>query len=356
MFPFSRMGAGRCARVATADGARRNARARAVHRRSGWGALLAGVMLAVGATSAAAAAFPERPLRLIVPYTPGGTTDVLGRTLAERMSAELGQPVIVENRPGANTIVGADMAARADADGYTLFLPAGATLVLNPLLYPKLNYVPERDFRVLSLLTEVPLIMVVPPGLAADSASGFADFAKARGGRVNYASTGTGSSLHLAGEMFRQMAGIDMTHVPYKGSAPALNDLLGGQVDVMFDALPTAVPQVKAGKLKALAVTTPQRLPAMPDIPTVAETYPGYQAAVWFALAVPKGVPDAAAQRLKAATDAALQDPKLRQSLSELGYLVKDPMPESQVVTYMAEDHARWAEIIRSRGIKLDAQ
>src|ERR1700692_1400683 len=232
----------------------------------------------VGATALAATAsgnaadFPGRPIRVVVPYAAGGPTDVLGRMVAEFLGRDLGQAAFVENRPGAQGAIGAETAARADPDGYTLLVVAGSMIVLNPLLYKKLSYDPARDFRMLALITEVPVVMEVHPSVPARTVAEFVTYAKQNPGKLSFGSAGTGGTIHLAGEMFRQMAGIEMTHVPYKGAAPALTDLLAGNIQVMFDSVGTALPPVRSGMLRALGVSSAQRISDLPDLPTIAES------------------------------------------------------------------------------------
>ena len=314
------------------------------------------VVFAVAAPAAAAANFPARPITLIVPFTPGGATDVMGRALADEMARHLGQPVVVENRPGANTIVGAEQLARADADGYTLMVAAGSTMVLNPLLYDKLSYDPQKDMEIISLVGEIPLIALVPISSPAKTLGEFVDYAKAQKGKLNFASVGTGSTLHLAGELFKQEADVDMTHVPYKGSAPAITDLIGGQVDLMFDAYATAFPQIEGGRLRALAVASEKRLPTLPDVPTLAETYPGYLTTVWYGVIAPDGVPGDVKTAIKSAIDKTLETPDFRQRVEKSGFVVSTPHSAEHITTYLDSERARWSGLIKAQNIRLDGQ
>jgi tripartite-type tricarboxylate transporter receptor subunit TctC len=314
------------------------------------------VAFAMAAPAAAAADFPVRPVTLIVPFTPGGATDVMGRALADEMSKHLGQPVVVENRPGANTIVGAEQLARSDADGYTLMVAAGSTMVLNPLLYDKLSYDPQKDMEIISLVGEIPLIALVPMSSPARTLAEFVDYAKKQKGKLNFASVGTGSTLHLAGELFKQEAGVDMTHVPYKGSAPAITDLIGGQVDLMFDAYATAYPQIEGGRLRALAVASEKRLPTLPDVPTLAETYPGYLTTVWYGVIAPDGVPDEVKTAIKSAIDKTLETPDFRQRVEKSGFVVSTPHSAEHIKTYLDNERTRWSGLIKAQNIRLDSK
>ncbi|WP_162243851.1 tripartite tricarboxylate transporter substrate binding protein [Pseudorhodoferax sp. Leaf274] len=309
---------------------------------------------AAGLAPAGAAAQSDRPYKLLVPYAPGGVTDQLARLVAGSMATQLGQPVVVDNKPGANTIIAVDALMREPADGHTLLMGAGSTMVLNPLLIKKLSYQPRRDLRMLSVVVDTPMVMVVPAALPPNNVAEFRRYVQANPDKVNYASVGVGGSLHLAGELFAQKAGVAMTHVAYKGSVPAVTDLIGGQVQLMFDAPATSLPQVKAGKLKALAVTTRERMPLLPDVPTVGETLPGFDAALWFGVIVREGTPPAVAARLKAAVDQALLDPALRQAMEAQGNIVRKPQPQEEINAFLAREEAQWAALIKAGNISLD--
>jgi tripartite-type tricarboxylate transporter receptor subunit TctC len=231
---------------------------------------------------------------------------------------------------------------------------AGSTMVLNPLLIKKLSYQPQRDLRMLSVVVDTPMIMVVPSALPPNNVDEFRRYALANPNKINYASVGVGGSLHLAGELFAQKAGVAMTHVAYKGSVPAVTDLIGGQVQLMFDAPATSLPQIKAGKLKALAVTTRERMPLLPDVPTVGETLPGFDAALWFGVIVREGTPAAAAARLKGAIDQALLDPALRQAMEAQGNLVRKPQSLQEIDAFLAREQAQWAALIKAGNISLE--
>lgn len=313
-----------------------------------------GVTLALAFAAPAAQAFPDKPLKIVVPFVPGGATDQLGRLLAEKLSVDLGQQVIVENKPGGNTIIAADQVARAPADGYTLFVAAGSTLVLNPLLYKKLPYDPAKDFKMLALLGEVPLIAVVPVSLKVNNLEDLIAYAKQQNGKVNYASVGTGSTLHLAGELFKQAAGIQMTHVPYKGSAQALTDVMGGQVELIFDAYPTAYPLIESGKLRALGVSSKNRLATLPQVPAIAESVPDYLAIVWYGLVVAKNTPEPIAAKLKTAIDKVLVDPAFKASMAKMGFEPGAPMNPQQIQQYIDGENQRWSTVIKAQNIQLE--
>lgn len=304
--------------------------------------------------SVAAAEYPDRPIRLIIPFAAGGATDILGRSVADFLGKEFKQSVVVENKPGANTSVAADLVAHAPPDGYTLLIAAASTLVLNPLLYKKPTIDPKA-FRPLSIMVEVPLIMVVNKSVPAQSVAEFAAYAKANPGKVNYASSGAGGPLHLAGELFNISAGVNMTHIPYRGSAPALTDLISGQVQVMFDPVSSSLEHVRGGTLRALAVTAADRASVLPDVPTVAESgFADFRATAWYGLVAPKDLPDDVAQRLVAASDKALSDPSFQKTLEALGYVVMRPGGEPAFARFIEQEHDRWSKVIKSQNISLD--
>jgi tripartite-type tricarboxylate transporter receptor subunit TctC len=316
--------------------------------------LIAWLVLTTAAGSNAAE-FPSRPIRIVVPYAAGGPTDILGRLVADFLGRDLGQAAFVENKPGAQGAIGAETVARADADGYTLLVVAGSMIVLNPLLYKKLSYDPVRDFRMLALITEVPVVMEVHPSVPAKTVAEFVTYAKQNPGKLSFGSAGTGGTIHLAGEMFKQMAGIAMTHVPYKGAAPALTDLLAGNIQVMFDSVGTALPSVRSGMLRALGVSSASRISDLPDVPTIAESgYPDYLVSVWFGVAAPAKVPDKLVQILKGSLDRALNDDGFRTSLEKIGYSVLRPRSEVAIKEFIDADRARWSAVIKAQNISLD--
>jgi tripartite-type tricarboxylate transporter receptor subunit TctC len=320
-------------------------------------ALISSLVIAAFAATpnASAVDYPVRPIKLVVPYAAGGPTDVLGRLVADYLGRDLKQAVIVENKPGAQGAIGAEAVARADPDGYTLFVAAGSIIVLNPMLYKKLSYDPVKDFRMLALVTDLPVVMEVHPSVPAKTVAEFVAYAKQNPGKLNFGSAGTGGTIHLAGEMFKQMAGIEMTHVPYKGAGPALTDLLSGNIQVMFDSMGTALPPVKAGLLRPLGVSSTQRSPDLPDVPTIAESgYPDYAVSVWYGIVAPSKLPDEIAQKIGASLDRALNDDTFRASLEKIGFPVFRPRSAAAITEFIDADRARWSAVIRAQNISLD--
>ena len=304
---------------------------------------------------ARAADYPTRPIKLIVPYAAGGPTDVLGRLIADHLGRDLKQTAIVENKPGAQGAIAADMVSRAEPDGYTLFVTAASIIVLNPLLYKKLSYDPARDLRLLTVVTDLPVVMEVHPSVPAKTVKEFVAYAKANPGKLNFGSAGTGGTVHLAGEMFKQIAGVDMVHVPYKGAGPALQDLLGGNIQVMFDTLSTALPPIRGGLLRPLGVSSAERSPDLPDVPTIIESgYPDYKVGVWFGLAASSKLPDDIAKIVQASMDRALNDNAFRASLEKIGFPVLKPKTDAEIKQFLDEDRARWSAVIKTQNISLD--
>jgi len=305
-----------------------------------------------GIGSAAAVDYPTRPVRWIVPYTPGGGTDITARIVAQWLSERLGQQVFIENKPGGGNNIGTEAALHSPADGYTLLLvnPANA---INTTLYPKLVFNFLRDSAPVAGIMRVPNVMEVNPALPAKSVAEFIAYAKANPGKINWATSGSGTSVHLSGELFKLMTGVELTHIPYKGSAPALTDLLAGTVDVMFDNLPASIEFIKSGKLRALAVTTDKPNEALPDVPTVGATVPGYEASAWFGIGVPKGTPAAVVEKLNRAVNAALADPKVKARLADLGGI---PMTGSAADfgKVMADETEKWAKAVKFSGVSID--
>jgi tripartite-type tricarboxylate transporter receptor subunit TctC len=305
--------------------------------------------------NARAAEYPVRPIKLVVPYAAGGPTDVLGRLVGEFLGRDLKQAVFVENKAGAQGAIGAEAVARAEPDGYTLFVSAASIIVLNPMLYKKLPYDPVKDFRMLALVTDLPVVMEVHPSVPAKTLAEFVAYAKQNPGKLNFGSAGTGGTIHLAGEMFKQIAGVDMIHVPYKGAGPALTDLLSGNIQVMFDTLSTALPPVKSGLLRPLGVSSTQRSPDLPDVPTIAESgYPDYVVSVWYGIAAPAKLPEDVAQKISASLDRALNDDAFRASLERIGFPVFRPRSPAAIAEFIDADRARWSKVIKTQNISLD--
>ena len=305
-------------------------------------------------SAAHAQAYPTKPITIIVPFSAGGTTDILARVVGLHMGATLGQPVIVDNRAGAGGNIGGQTAARANADGYTIFMGTVGTHAINQSLYKKMPFDPIKDFAPLSRVAMVPNLLVANPNQPYRNVKELIAYAKANPGKVNFASAGNGSSIHLSGELFKQMTGVDMQHVPYKGSAPAVADLLGGQTSIMFDNMPSAIPHVKGGKLRALAVTTAKRSPALPDVPTIAESgVPGYEATSWFGLLAPAGTPPAVVGQLNAAILKALADPEVKKKLAEQGAEAHGETP-AQFAAFIQSETAKWGKVVQASGASLD--
>lgn len=314
--------------------------------------LLAAALLAPGTPRAQTG--PDRPIRLIVPFAPGGATDILSRLLAERLTEGLGQAVVVDNRPGAGGNLGAEAAARAAPDGQTIVMGVVGTHAINPSLFPSIAFDPIRDFTPVSLVATAMNVLVIHPDLPVRSVQELAALARARPGQLNFGSPGNGSTVQLAGELFKTMTGTDMVHTPYRGAAAAMTDLLAGRIQVMFDNLPSAVPHVRAGRLRALAVTGAQRSAALPELPTIAEAgLPGYEATTWFAIFGPAGLAAPVVARLNRAVHAALDGSVIRARLSELGAEPAPGTPE-QLTALIRRDMERWAEVIRLSGARVD--
>ncbi|MGO4762913.1 tripartite tricarboxylate transporter substrate binding protein [Cupriavidus sp. 2KB_3] len=314
-------------------------------------ALLAAAALVAGT---AHAAYPDHPIRWIVPFPAGGAMDNIARTLGEDMSKTLGQAVVVENRPGAGGNIGAELVARAPADGYTLLIVANG-MAVNPALYGKLGYDPIKDFAPVSLLAVVPNVLVANKAKTpAKTVAEVIASAKARPGKYTYASAGNGTSIHLAGELFTSMAQVDLLHIPYKGSGPAMTDLLGGQVDYMFDSITSAKPQIDSGKLTPIAVTTAKRSSALPNVPTLAEAgLPGYELSPWFAAFVPARTPQPVIDALNKAMLEALKKPAVQQRLAGIG---AEPIGSTPAALrdHLAKETTKWSALIKEKGIRAD--
>ncbi len=318
--------------------------------------ILTGLVLLGGAIAgpafAQADAYPVKPIRWIVPYPPGGTTDLLARLMGQHLSLKLGQQVIIENRAGGGNNIGTEMAIRAPADGYTMLLvnPANA---INATLYQKLPFNLLDDLLPVAGIVRVPNVMTVRKDFPAKTVAEFIAYGKANPGKINMASSGAGTSVHLSGELFKFMTGVDMKHVPYKGAGPATVDLIGGQVDVLFDNMPSIIGHIRNGTVRALGVTSAQRSPALPDVPAVADTVPGYEASAWFGAAVPKGTPPAVIARLNREFNAALADPVMKAKLADLGGVPIAGTPEQFWAIHRMETE-KWAKIVQFSGAKAD--
>ncbi|MBV7485082.1 tripartite tricarboxylate transporter substrate binding protein [Bordetella sp. BOR01] len=313
-----------------------------------WRAVLAAFALAANA-AATAATWPDKPITLVVPYPPGGPTDIVARSVAQGLGEELGQTVIVDNRSGAGGNIGADMVAKSAPDGYTLLLATTAHAI-NMSLFKDLGYDTRKSFAPLSLLTKGPLVVVTRPDLPAKNVGELIALAKASPGKLTFASSGNGQSTHLAAELFNTMAGVRMVHVPYRGSAPAMTDVMGGQADIMFNTMLSSMPYVKDGKLRALAVTSAARSPAAPDIPTVAESgLPGYEATAWNGLMAPAGTPDAVVQALSAALRKVLGRPDLQKQFAQQGFDAEWMTP-ADYGKFLDNEIRKWAEVVKVSG------
>jgi tripartite-type tricarboxylate transporter receptor subunit TctC len=313
--------------------------------------------LAAGATAlpvisgfAWAQTYPTQPVRIIVGFGPGGAPDILARLIGQWLSERLGQPFVVENRPGGGGNVGTELVVRAPPDGYTLLL-VNLTNIVNATLYDNLNFNFIRDITPVASISREPLGMEVNPSFPANTVPEFIAYAKANPGKINMASPGIGTTPHMAGELFMFMTGVKMVHVPYRSSAPALTDLLGGQVQMMFSPLPSSIEYVRAGKLRALAVTTATRSAALPDIPTVGDFVPGYEAATFFGIGAPKNTPAEIVERLNKEINAGLTDPNLKARLIDLGS-VPTPVTPAELGKFIAEETEKWGKVIRAAGIK----
>ncbi|PZQ02817.1 MAG: ABC transporter substrate-binding protein [Variovorax paradoxus] len=317
--------------------------------------LLAATALAAGLpTAQAQTAFPHQPVKWIVPYAPGGTTDVIARQLAVRMGQTLGQPVIADNKPGAASIIGATFIARALPDGYTVGTVDSGTLAFNPAMYASLSYDAQKDFSWIGGLGKMPLVLAVHPSFPAKNVQEFLALAKKTPGAVSSASSGPGSPLHVALELFKQKTQADILHVAYKGSAPALQDLMAGQVNSMFVDLPPSLSMIKAGKVRVLAIATPERLALLPDVPTMAEAgVPGFEAYAWQVLVGPAKLPAPVVERMNKDLGAALADPATRAKLEEIG-IQPMPMTPAQLASFVASEQKLWSGVIKAANIRLD--
>ena len=314
-----------------------------------WTAIALGALLA---GSAFAQGYPAKPIRIVVPFAPGGATDLIARVVGQKLADSMGQQVTVENRLGASGMIGADHVAKSVPDGYTLLMASTAEIAINPSLYPKMSYDPAKDLAPVTLAGITPLILVVNPGSPAGSVAELVAHAKAKSGSMSYASAGNGSVQHLSGELLKMLTSIDMVHVPYKGAAPALSDLLGNQVGLFFSGMPPAMPHVKSGKLRALAVTTPKRSPAAPDVPTMAEAgVAGFDISNWFGVFAPAGTPDDVLNKLNAEFVKALALPDVKERLSSQGAETVGNT-RSEFAAFIKAEMVKYEKLIRVSGAK----
>jgi len=314
--------------------------------------------LAVGAAlalaPAAQAQYPEQPVRLIVPFPAGGGADILARTIMPKVSQALGQPIVIDNRPGAGGNVGAEFVAHAPPDGYTLLYGTNGTHAINKALYAKLGFDPVRDFAPVSRMTQIAAMLVVNPSLPVSTVGELVAYAKANPGRLNYASAGNGTTSHLAGALLAQVAGIEIVHIPYRGGAAAATDLAGGQVHMMIDVMPNAYPLAKSGKVRGIAVTTARRWPGAPELPTFAESgLPGFEVTAWDGILAPAGTPQAVVDRLNAAIRQALDDPELRETLLARGAQPIAGSP-AEFARHIQTESEKWTQVVRASGARVD--
>ena len=321
----------------------------------------AAAVMALGATTTTTSAlaadatnWPTQPVKLIVPFAPGGTSDVLAREIAARLQVALKQTVVVDNKAGAGGVLGADSVAKAAPDGYTVLLGTIATHAINPALMPKMPYKADRDFAPVILLGKISNVLLIGPGAQARTVKDIVAAAKAKPGDITFASAGQGTSQHLSGEVFRLMTGADLTHVPYKGSAPAIQDVMGGQVPMSFETVTVALPQIKAGKVKAVAVTSAKRSAQLPDVPTLAESgVPGFDVSSWQALYLPAGTPPAIVAKLNAEVQKIVAQPEVKAKMESLG-LEYAPNSPAQFTEFQKAEQARWAKVIKDGNVKPD--
>ena len=303
---------------------------------------------------ALAQSYPTKSIRLICPFPPGGAVDIASRAIANELSKTIGQQVVVENKPGAGGNIGGAEAARAAPDGYTIFMTTSGISAINPALYSKMPFDPNKDLAPVSALVSLNNVLVVHPSVAAKSVTEIIAMAKAQPGKMTYASSGSGTSIHMSGEMFKHLAKVDILHIPYKGSSPALTDMLGGQVMMMFDNIPSALPHIKSGKLRALATTGAKRDATLPDLPTIAEAgVPGYESGVWFGLLVPAGTPRDIVAKLNAEAVKGTKSPEFVKRMTDLGYNIIGSTPE-QMTEMLKTEVNTWGPIVKASGAKAD--
>jgi len=323
-----------------------------LHRRRFMRVLGGAAALPLTPRVARAEVYPSRPVRIIVGFAPGGNFDLVARVIAERMTERLGQPVVVENRPGAGSNIATEAAIRAPADGYTLLL-AGAVNAVNATLYDKLSFNFARDVAPIAGAVQFPNVMTVSASFPATSVPEFIAYAKANPGRLNHGSSGNGTTQHLAGELFKRAAGVSFVHLPYRGASQALTDMLGGQVQILFEGLPASIPHIKSGRLRALAVTTAARSDALPDIPAMAEFLPGYEASGWTGFCAPRNTPAAVVDMLNAAINESLADARVKARFADIGAMPLGGSPD-EFARLIVRETEKWAQVIRAANIKAD--
>ena len=316
-----------------------------------WG--LAGLLVLASAAQAQAN-WPDRPVRVIVPFPASGATDLVARVVTQRVAADLGQQLVVDNKPGAGGTLGTAEAAKAAPDGYTLLLTTSSTHAISPHLMPKLAYDPRKDFTPVAHVADAPSVLLVTNSLPVKTVGELIAYAKANPGKLNYATSGNGTIVHLNALEFSARAGVKLTHVPYKGTAQSITDLVAGQVHILFDSIPTGMPHVTSGRLKALAVTSLQRSSLAPELPTIAETLPGYSSVTWFGVYGPAGMNPALVSKINAAFNKAIQHPEVATALAKLGAEPAKPGTPAQFHSMVKADSARWAKVIKDNDIKLD--
>ncbi len=323
-------------------------------RRTLLAALAIAAVGSVPATAFAQAAYPTKPVTIIVPFAAGGTTDILARIVGQALTAELGQSVVVDNRAGAGGNIGGSLAARAAPDGYTLFMGTVGTHAINASLYKKMSFDPIKDFAPLTRVANVPNLLVANPAQPFKTVPELIAYAKANPGKLNFGSSGSGSSIHLSGELFKSMAKVDMVHVPYKGSAPAVTDLLGNQIGIMFDNMPSAIQHVRSGKLVPIAVTTAKRSPELPNVPTIAEAgVPGYEATSWFGMFAPAGTPAPVLAKLNTALVKVLNQADVKKKINDQGAETMSETPE-QFAAFIKAESLKWGKVVKESGASLD--
>ncbi len=316
--------------------------------------ILASSYLSANAMAQSAASYPSKPIRIVVPFTAAGTTDIVARAVGADMARVFGQAVAIENRAGAGGNLGSDVVAKAAPDGYTLLVGAVSPQAINVSLYSNMPYDVMRDFEHISLLAAVPNLLEVHPGVPVKTVKELIEYARARPGKLAYASSGSGTSIHLSAELFKAMTGVDMLHIPYKGSAPAVADLMAGQVQLMFDNLPSSIQQVRAGKLRAIAVTSLRRSPVLPDVPTIAESgLPGYEASSWFGMHAPAKTSKDIVNKLHATVAKALRTPEMIERFTSLGADPVGNTPE-QFTEFVRDEIAKWAKVVKASGAKVE--